>query len=136
MHPRIRILNAIVLVCAWFSAGGVAAESVEKSFKYDPRGKRDPFVALVRDGRLVGVSIKAVRNDEKPILHGILWDPGGRSIALINDAEAHVGETVGNYEILEIRRDSVVVSNGGEPVVLEIAFDEPAPGATKGGERR
>lgn len=132
-----RVLNLILTGCFLFpaAASSAAADNAEKSFKYDPRGRRDPFSALVRDGRLVGVTIKTVQADEKPILHGILWDAGGHSIALINDTEARVGETIGGYEIIEIRRNSVIVSNGGEPVVLEIAFDQPAPGATKGGER-
>ena len=131
------VLNFMLIGCFFFSAAShtMADDAGKSFFKYDPRGKRDPFSALVRDGRLVGVSIKPAQVNEKPILHGILWDPSGRSIALINDTEARVGETIGGYEIIEIRRNSVIVSNGGEPVVLEIAFDQPAPGATKGGER-
>ena len=74
----------------------------------------------------------------KPILYGVLWDPGGHSIALINDGEFKAGETVGVYEVLEIRHDAVVLSDGGEPVVLQITFDAPLSqgkrSATKGGE--
>ena len=74
----------------------------------------------------------------KPVLYGILWDPGGNSIALINDGEVKVGDAVGEYLVKEIRHDAVVLENGGEPVVLRMAFDTPPsklpPGATKGGE--
>jgi hypothetical protein len=76
----------------------------------------------------------------KPVLYGILWDPGGQSIALINDAEVKVGDAVSGYRVKEIRQDAVVLINGGVPVVLEIAFEAPpstlSPGATTGGEGR
>jgi hypothetical protein len=72
------------------------------------------------------------------VLYGVLWDPGGKSIALINDGEARVGDVIGEYKVLEIRKDSVVLANGGEPVVLEIAYEQ-APkspsGAVTGGRQ-
>ena len=106
---------------------------------YDPAGHRDPFVALVRDGRLVGSVTQTGRvAADRPVLYGILWDPSGRSIALINDAELKVGDTVAGYRVAEIRQDAVVLANGGEPLVLTISFEEPsvAPGGTtKGGKK-
>ena len=66
---------------------------------------------------------------DKPVLYGILWDPNGHSLALINDTEAKVGDTINGYQVTEIRRDAVVLSvEGGEPVVLQLTFDTP-PGA-------
>ena len=74
------------------------------------------------------------------MLYGILWDPGGNSIAMINDGEVKVGDWVGQYQVKEIRQDAVVLDSGtaAEPLVLKIAFDAPAPavGTTKGGEGR
>ena len=106
-------------------------------FQYDSKGRRDPFSPLVRDGRLVAAG--AVRIEaSKPMLYGILWDPGGKSIALINDIEAKVGDTVGGYQVREIRKDAVILDSGSEePLVLQIAFDAPSklsPGTTKGGD--
>ena len=103
-------------------------------FQYDSKSRRDPFVPLVREGRPVGLTSGTRGETSKPILYGILWDPGGRSIALINDTEVGVGETVGGYQVAEIRRDAVVLTGGGEPVVLAIAFETPvsSPDATDG----
>jgi len=70
------------------------------------------------------------------VLYGILWDSAGNSIALINDTEVKVGDTVKGYRVTEIRQDAVVLTNGGEPVVLQIAFETPPSGTTTGGERR
>ncbi|MDP3703734.1 MAG: hypothetical protein Q8R78_05045, partial [Candidatus Omnitrophota bacterium] len=94
-------------------------------FSWDPKGHRDPFVPLVRDGRLVGVVAGINVNTDRPVLYGILWDPGGNSIALVNDGEVKVGDSIGGYRVKEIRQDAVVLTSGGVPVVLEIAFDAP-----------
>lgn len=133
--PRLT-MTAILAGCALLACGGVSAETTPTSsestadttepFTYDPAGHRDPFVALVRDGRLVGSVTQTGRvAGDRPVLYGILWDPGGRSIALINDVELKVGDTVAGYQVAEIQRDAVVLTNGGEPLVLTISFDEP-----------
>ena len=120
-----------------------AAEEAPKQsepFRYDSKGRRDPFLPLVRDGRIVSRMGDSDRASETPILYGILWDPGGKSIALINDGEVKVGDRVNDYEVKEIRPDAVVLSNGGEPVVLQITFEAPppklSPRTTKGGGRQ
>ena len=82
---------------------------------------------LVRDGRLVAVAYASQSDLMKPVLYGVLWDPGGRSIALINDAEVQVGDQIANYRVQEIRENSVVLKNGGESVVLTISFTPSAP---------
>ena len=127
-------------LCAAATVPGVFAEtggSLEP-FTYDPAGHRDQFIPLVRDGRMVGsVTGKLASALDQPVLYGILWEPGGQSIALINDLETKVGDAVGGYQVKEIRRDAVVLVNGGEPVVLSISFDDPGelpPGDTRGGD--
>ena len=121
---------------------GWSAEVPKKQepFRYDAKGRRDPFIALFREGRLVNPTASNLQAD-KPVLYGILWDPTGHSIALINDTEAKVGDTINGYQVTEIRRDAVVLSvEGGEPVVLQITFDTPpgalAPRTTTGGRGR
>lgn len=109
-------------------------------FRYNAKGHRDPFIPLVRNGRLVpwrGGSL----DPTKPVLQGILWDPRGRSYAMINDAEVMVGETVDSYRVVEIRQDAVVLADEmGERVVLQIEFETPSPDrsprTTTGGEGR
>ena len=122
----------LVGVPAWF----MAAESPSKGnvpFQYDAKGRRDPFVPLVRDGQLVSVSQRPSVDASTPTLHGILWDPGGHSLALINDVEAKVGDAVGEYRVTEIRNDAVVLSNGGAPMVLQISFETPSETASSDG---
>ena len=136
------------IASAWcavlLSAGSAgAAKSTESSadqgtpFRYDSGGHRDPFMPLVRDGRLVAAGPGVRLEQSKPVLYGILWDPAGRSIALINDTEVREGDRVGDYEVKDIQHDAVVLDNGGEPMVLRIAFDappKPSSNTTTGGE--
>ena len=140
-----RFLLAVVLIMwcgtpAWAAEESSKASKKEAPFAYDPKGHRDPFLPLVVNGRPVGWTSKPGVDTSKPVLYGILWDPGGQSLALINDGEYRAGETVGAYQVQEIREDAVVLDNGGEPVVLAIAFDTPpaklSPDTTKGGKRR
>ena len=147
VHRRALTVAASVSGILLFMAGSAeagkrAAEEKPSAdqgapFRYDSGGRRDPFMPLVRDGRLVAAGPGVRLEQSKPVLYGILWDPTGHSIALINDAEVKQGDRVGDYEVKEIQHDAVVLDNGGEPVVLRIAFDAPpklSPNTTKGGE--
>ena len=142
--PQVFLLGALGAVAALSLVGGLAiaadspAVARAERFHYNANGRRDPFVALVRDGRIVAISTSGYAESSKPVLYGVLWDPEGRSIALINDGEARVGDMVGDYRVVEIRKDAVVLANGGESVVIELAFETPpksAPGATMGGRQ-
>lgn len=130
MIRRARVAAAMLLAFVWVAAAGAAEEPRDGArlpFRYDPGQARDPFIALVRDGRIIGGIQNGPADMAKPVLFGILWDTGGRSLALINDTEVKVGDTVGPYRVMEIRPDAVVLSDGGEPLVLTIAFDTPPP---------
>ena len=126
-------------------AAEAEAPAAKEFFYYDAKGKRDPFIPLVRDGMLVQAASHGVMS--VPVLRGILWDQSGGSLALINDLEVKVGDMVGEYQVTQIRPDKVVLTRDGEPV--ELMFDATAPPVTreegagghkvknaKGGERR
>ena len=116
------------------TTGAEPPKGQSESFRYDPQGKRDPFVPLVRDGRLLSGTGSGAVSTGEPTLHGILWDPNGHSLALIDDTEVKVGDTVAGYQVTEIRQDGVVLKNGEKSVVLTV-FEVVGPGATTGGAR-
>ena len=136
------VITRLILSVVWLGIAPVwAAEQGPKhssSFQYDSKGRRDPFTPLVREGKLVNVMPGTQLSASRPVLFGILWDPGGQSIALLNDTEVKVGDTIGGYRVQEIRQDAVVLIDGGEPVVLQLVFETPpskfSPRTTTGGE--
>ncbi|MBI2495178.1 MAG: hypothetical protein HYY59_05810 [Candidatus Omnitrophica bacterium] len=138
-HVRYWVIVAAGLIS--LGAAGLQAEegpsAIRKPFQYDAKGHRDPFAPLVRDGRLVGARGSSI-DASQAVLHGILWDPGGHSIAMVDDAEVKVGDMVGDYEVVEIRQDAVVLKGGAESLVLRIDFERPSEGrssrTTKGGD--
>ena len=78
----------LVAVSGWAEVPSKKASLVP----YDPKGKRDPFVPLVRDGRFISATGEALAlsgplDVSLPLLGGIVWDPAGRSIALLNGKE-------------------------------------------------
>lgn len=103
---------------------------------YEAQARRDPFVPLVRDGRLIAP--KGGGEFSTLTLVGILWDPGGQSIALINDTAVKAGDVLGDYQVQEIRQDGVVLMRDGKPVVLQLSFEETTPeaGASSDKKRR
>ncbi len=126
------LLGVGILAAWWMSGRGAEwalAESTETGEALPTASrKRDPFIPLVRDGRLLSVASKTPRVSDVPLsLSGILWDTGGQSIALINETELRVGDTIHEYRITEIREDAVVLIRDGQSVVLQISFDEPRP---------
>ncbi len=122
----LRAIWIVALSAAWglgaMAQGDAASDG---AFVYEPKGRRDPFVPLVRDGRLLGrPRDPGALTGLQPILYGILWDRDGKSIALINDQEVNVGDAVGSFQVEQILPDSVVlIREGGESVVLELAFE-------------
>ena len=153
MTSRRRVLMTLEAAILVMAAGGPAwaaeahAKEKEKEpdpFHYDAGSHRDPFSPLVRDGRVISAASSASFEPAKPVLYGVLWDPKGSSIALINETEVKVGDLVGDVRVLEIRQNSVVLGNGGEqPMVLQMgvetlqrdnALQAPPTGASTGGE--
>lgn len=112
------LVAALLLGFGSGSVGGVETDS------YDAKGKRDPFIPLVREGRLVSATAGEVGDFSNPTLAGILWDPHGNSIALINDMEVKVGDILGEYEVTDIRPDAVVLMRQGKPLVLQLSFEQ------------
>ena len=130
MHwPWMRCVVLWMMLWCWGSTSGreiVLAEPQHAPKPYEANGRRDPFVPLVRDGRLVspaGTPTSVARPSDLS-LAGILWDPAGHSLALMNDTEVKVGEMIGGYEVMEIRRNAVVLMRDGQSIVLQISFED------------
>ena len=71
--------------------------------------RRDPFT---RSGSAAGV--------RGLTLSGILWDPQ-KPIAILNEQMVSVGDEVEDYQVLEIRPDRVLLTDGTETIQLLIS---------------
>ena len=140
-----RLRGAWMVVLAAASISGAAgfpaslvAEESARGGVYQSEGHRDPFVPLVRDGRIItppqATGGDGRRTTAMPVLHGILWDAGGRSIAMIDDTELQVGGEVRGYQVTEITRATVSLARAGQIFVLRLEESgEATPTTTKQG---
>jgi hypothetical protein len=117
-------LSLFLLVTGILAVSVVVQPEGEESFIYDDAGRRDPFYPLVgNDGRIL-----APRDTNAKVkdlqLEGILWDAGGNSLAIINQQILSAGESIGAFEIIEIRRNEVVISSGNKQAILKLSEEE------------
>ena len=134
-------LGGIFVGVGLLAGGSAAALEQDQLWIYDPKGRCDPFVALVREERSVPCDSRpGGANPEQPAGHapslgGMLWDPGGQSIALLNGGEAKVGDEIDGYRVTAIRQDEVVLTRGQDRVVLRINFETQPPKAGESSRR-
>ena len=104
-NRKYKILVAVLLILTF-----KALSFADTDFIYDAKGKRNPFIPLVtNEGRL----IKLDREDEKTssdlVVDGIIYDKQGLSYAIINAQVVGVGDYVGEYRVLKVEPDKVVL---------------------------
>lgn len=88
-------------------------------FTYDSKGKRDPFLPLVsKEGYLINREADVLATDMN--LEGIIYDPSGKSLAIINGQVLKVGDTISNYSIIEIEKHRVILLRDAEKFILEL----------------
>lgn len=122
--PTRKIFQGSILILIFVGFCGFARASfAEEQFKYDSRGRRDPFTPLVtKEGRVIIPSVEEYADIplENMKLEGILWDPQGESSAILNGKIVRVGTVIGDYEIKEILHSHIIVVKGDETVLLRL----------------
>ncbi len=104
----ISLTVSILLITA-----NVLCASVER-FRYDSKGKRDPFIALVTpEGRILP-GARSNAEQESVALEGVIWDPNGNSLAIINGKLTKVGQRVYGLELLKINKQSIIMQKKGQ----------------------
>ena len=91
-----------------------------KKFKYDPKGRRDPFIPLVTDaGQLLELE-PAEEGISGLHLEGIIFDKKELSYAIINSTVVRIGDWVGEYQVYKIEPKKVILLKEGEKFELEL----------------
>lgn len=92
----------------------------QRSFSYDAKGKRNPFIPLVgSDGRLIRLE-KEEESKSDLSVEGIIFDKQGRSYALVNGSVAEIGDMIGEYQVLKILEDKVTFIKEGLTIDVRI----------------
>lgn len=108
-------LGAVMIVVSATPFGPVSSEAAaqgrqaQREHEASLTWRRDPFT---RGGSAAGV--------RGLTLSGILWDPQ-KPIAILNEQMVSVGDEVDDYQVLDIRPDRVLLTDGTETIQLLIS---------------
>ncbi|OGX41266.1 MAG: hypothetical protein A3C53_00950 [Omnitrophica WOR_2 bacterium RIFCSPHIGHO2_02_FULL_68_15] len=114
------------------AAAGVVCAAAVTAWAYDAKGRRDPFVPVVT---MAGTRREPPPTDVAagprgaPVLEGIVHDPNGRSLAVINGTVWQAGEMRDDVEVMAIGPSSVVIRRRGAQETLQLpvpAVEEPS----------
>lgn len=98
----------------------------QEEFVYDAKGRRNPFIPLVTpEGRLLKLDKQNTASSGGLALEGIIYDKLGRSFAIVNTSVVGVGDSVGDYQVLRILEDRVILIKDGEPLEIELVKRNP-----------
>jgi type II secretory pathway component PulC len=93
-------------------------------FKYDAGNNRDPFRPLVdKDGNVLPEARPASAIMQLS-LEGIVWSSGNDSYAIISGNVVKAGEILGDYKVVKINKNQVILNRGGEDIVLTRGEEE------------
>ena len=113
----------IGLFCFCLAPTGNTQESVSKPFVYDANGKRDPLWPLV------GAAGKVITYDSDFMLadltlEGVMSGDGDSGIAMINGKIVGVNDKIGQFVIVQIHANEVVLRKGEQLFTLRLKKEE------------
>ncbi|NQT06522.1 MAG: hypothetical protein HQ575_03175 [Candidatus Omnitrophica bacterium] len=113
-----KIIAMLIFLAVSVQAPVYISVQAEEYFIYDQNDNRDPFIPLITKGREKSTRLSDVRTADDITLEGIAWDPGGSSIAVINNVIVVEGQEEGDVKIKKIEKKSVtLIINGVETQV-------------------
>ena len=96
-----------------------AVYAQQDNFTYDNHGKRDPFGPLVSStGALLAYDAELTVSDMN--LEGVLADPQGHNMAIINGKVVKSADQMGPWQVGAIGADNVDLIKDGEKINLKL----------------
>ncbi len=111
------IKKNILFIAFMFIATAVSAE--ESVFTYNDHGKRDPFWILVNSGGAV-LNYDTDYLIADLTLEGITMGANGDNVAIINGRVVKINDTIGQYIVSKVNKDSVTLTKGQETFELKL----------------
>ncbi len=99
--------GAVFLIFLVFA---ISVSAQTEDMGYESGGRRDPFVPLVTQKvKSTTDGLQGVQGIGDIILEGIVWEPTGRSIAIMNGAIVKEGDRAGAVRIEKIEEKRVIL---------------------------
>ncbi len=117
-----RFLEGIIIL-SFISSTGSLVLAAEESIVYSDHGRRDPLWKLVSSEGVIISYDQDVSVDDLS-LEGIIYDPRGQSLAIINGEVAKRNDKIGLFRILKVTRQRVYLQKGQERFALELPKEE------------
>ncbi|MFA5164733.1 MAG: hypothetical protein WC481_04145 [Candidatus Omnitrophota bacterium] len=96
----------------------------QAAFKYDAGNNRDPFRPLVdKDGNILPEA-RPVSAVMQLNLEGIVWSSSRDSYAIISGNVVKIGDILGDYKVVKINKNQVILNRDGEDIVLTRGEEE------------
>jgi len=76
---------------------------------YYAGGKRDPFIPLITKGIKASLGLQSVESIEDIKFEGVVFDPNGLSVAMLNGEIVREGDRICNVEVVRIYDDSIII---------------------------
>lgn len=89
-------------------------------FKYESRGRRDPFVPLIGADKPAIARLEDITSAEDVRLEGIAIGAGGKRIAVINGEMLKEGDKAGDIELKKIDKKMVILAIGGKDYNIKL----------------
>ena len=116
--------NFVLLLIFLLLQSSLVFAQEEEPFIYTDKGKRDPFVPLVDENGRYLLDSEEFCTFEDLNLSGILWDPKGKSSALINNQIVKTGESIGGFRVTNVTKDSVTLFKNGKEYILRLSIEQ------------
>ncbi len=99
-------------ICTAFIAGlsYAGAEEAAPEFSYYSKGTRDPFLPLITGDVRTSMGLRTVETIEDVKFEGIIFDPAGGSLVMLNGEVLRENQRVYNVRIIEIQPEAVTLS--------------------------
>jgi len=112
-------MRYLVLVFFIFLSSSAALAEEKTSFVYDSHDKRDPFWSLVSPSGAVITYDKNLRHGDLS-LEGVIYDPKGKSLAIINGKVFKIGSQIAGYTLFKVEESRVFLTKDSKEFVLEL----------------
>ncbi|HAJ57812.1 MAG TPA: hypothetical protein DCL35_08665 [Candidatus Omnitrophica bacterium] len=116
------VYRALITTLFVFLIAACASSAFSEEYVFKNQGKRDPFVPLITPA---GYLVNLEPADENKIsLEGIMYDPKGDSMAIINGELVRAGDVVGSALVSSIEPNKVVIIQDNEKIEIELRRGE------------